>query len=277
MGNIGIIGFGSIGKMIFPKFIESKTVNESDIFISTELYDELVDLKSAYPQLNIYRDNINIAKNADIIFLCVRAMEIKTVLSDISAEAKKDCHLVSLNACVTFKQMEQICSGRKISKIMPNINGEIYQSITLAAHNEYVKDSDKDELRALLECFGTVVELSSETDIGIGMELTSCMPGYIGAVLNLVINEVEKHTSMQKADMVKMLAGTVCATGKLLLEKGMSFEQLVTRVATKGGITEEGAKIICAKMPEMICEIFKKTNEKRRVTTENAQKVFDCF
>ena len=274
---VGIIGYGSIGKMIFSKFIESKTVNESDIFLSTaaDLHYELVDLKKAYPQINICKNNTDLAKSADIIFLCLRSPEIKTVLSEIFTETKEGCHFISLNACVMFRQMEQIVSNKKISKIMPNINGEIRQSITLVAHNDYVKDDDKGELKKLLECFGTVVELPSETEIGIGMELTSCMPGYIGAVLKHVINEAEKHTSMPKADMIKMLAGTVTATGKLLLEKEMSFEQLVKRVATRGGITEEGAKIIDAEMPEMINRIFQKTNEKRRKTTENVQKSFE--
>ena len=272
MGKVGIIGYGSIGKMIFAKFIESKTVQESGIYISTEIYDELTELKKNYPQLNICENNKDLAKNADIIFLCIKAADIKGVLSEILTEAKQDCHIVSLNACVLFRQMEKVFSGRKISKIMPNINGEISRSITLAAHNDYVSDDDKKGLRALLECFGTVVELSNEADIGIGMELTACMPGYIGAALKVIIDEAEKHTSMQRADMIKMLAGTVSATGTLLLEKGMTFEQLITRVATKGGITEEGTKIIGEDLPEMTRKIFEKTNEKRRVTTENVQK-----
>jgi pyrroline-5-carboxylate reductase len=275
MRKVGIIGYGSIGKMIFAKLVGSKVVDESDIFISTEAYNELLSLKTAYPKLNICETNKDLAKNADIIFMCVRAMDIKIVLSEIIADAKQDCHLVSLNACVMFGQMEQIFSGRKISKIMPNINGEINQSITLAAHNDYVNDDDKSGLKTLLESFGTVIELSSETDIGIGMELTACMPGYIGAALKIIIDETEKHTSMKKTDMIRMLVGTVSATGKLLLEKEMSFDELVTRVATKGGITEEGTKIMGEKMPEMVSKIFEKTNEKRRITTENVQKGYD--
>ena len=274
MKKIGIIGYGSIGKMIFSKIIESKKIHESDIFLSTILYDEIAGLKTVYPKLNISKDNKDTAKNADILFLCLRALEIKQVLREIIADVKSDCHIVSLNACVLFRQIEQICPDKKISKITPNINGEINHSITLVAHNDYVRDDDKNELKKLLECFGTTVEMP-ETEIGAGMELTSCMPGYIGEMLKIVIDEAEKYTSMQKSDLIKMLLGTVYGTVKFLLEKEISFEQLVTRVATKGGITEEGTKILDAKMPEIAGKIFEKTNEKRRVTTENAQRDFD--
>jgi len=52
-------------------------------------------------------------------------------------------------------------------------------------------------------------------------------------------------------------------TGKLLLDKNMSFDELINRVATKGGITEEGVKIIEKKLPETINEMFEKTLEKK--------------
>jgi pyrroline-5-carboxylate reductase len=54
----------------------------------------------------------------------------------------------------------------------------------------------------------------------------------------------------------------------------MTIETLINRVATKGGITEEGVKIINERLPETINEMFVKTLEKRKITTEKAQKEF---
>ena len=65
-------------------------------------------------------------------------------------------------------------------------------------------------------------------------------------------------------------------TANYLLEKDVAFEELVSRVATKGGITEEGTKVINVKLPEIISEIFARTLEKLRVTTENVQKDFQA-
>ena len=64
------------------------------------------------------------------------------------------------------------------------------------------------------------------------------------------------------------------ATGDLMLQKGMSFEDVVTRVATKGGITEEGTKVVYEGFPETADLLFEKTLEKRRLTTEKAEKNF---
>ncbi len=37
---------------------------------------------------------------------------------------------------------------------------------------------------------------------------------------------------------------TLSPTGKLMIQKNMSFEEVVKRVATQGGITEVGSRVI---------------------------------
>jgi pyrroline-5-carboxylate reductase len=272
--NIGIIGYGSMGKMIFSKIVGSKIIPENNVFLSNRTYEKIIDIKNIYPQINLCKYNQDVAKNADILFICVKPLEIKIVLLDIINVIKNDCHIISINGSVLFKQIEKICKNNKVSKIMPSVTAEVNQSITLVSHNENVNSNEKNTLKTLLECLGTVIEIP-EMEMGMGSELTSCMPGFIGAIFKVITDEAEKHTSINKNDIVKMVIGTLYGTGKLLLEKEMTFEQLINRVQTKGGITEEGTKIIYEKIPETINKLFEKTIEKRKITTEKAQKVFD--
>jgi pyrroline-5-carboxylate reductase len=271
---IGIIGYGSMGKMISSKFMESKIIPESTMYISNRTFKKIMGLKTIYPLLNICKNNIDVAKNADILFICVKPLEIKTVLLEIFEYIKDGCHIVSLDGSVLFKQLEQICVDRKISKVIPSVTAEINQSVTLVCHNAHISDNDKNILKILLECFGSVIEIP-EMEMGMGSELTSCMPGFIGAIFKVITNEAEKHTSINKKDVINLVIKTMYGTGKLLLEKDMTFEQLINRVATKGGITEEGTKIIEAEMPKMANELFEKTLEKRKITTEKAQIDFE--
>ena len=56
------------------------------------------------------------------------------------------------------------------------------------------------------------------------------------------------------------------ATGDLMLQKDMTFEDVVKRVATPGGITEEGTNVVYEGFPETADLLFEKTLEKRRKT-----------
>lgn len=270
---IGIIGYGSMGKMILEKFIETKTMEQEKLFVSNRTYDKIMGLNRIYPKLNICRNNIDAVKDADMVFICVKPLEIKIVLSEIINDIKNDCHIISLNGSVLFKQLEQICQNKKISKIIPSVTAEVNKSVTLICHNNHVDYDDKNILRKLIGCFGSFVELP-ETEIGMGSELTSCMPGFIGAIFKVIADDAGKHTVINKEQIMQMVIETLYGTGKLLFEKGMAFEELIDRVATKGGITEEGTKIIEEKLPGIVNGVFEKTLEKRKIITEKAQGYF---
>ncbi|MDR0524411.1 MAG: NAD(P)-binding domain-containing protein [Spirochaetaceae bacterium] len=117
--NIGIIGYGSMGKMILEKFIETKSVEQSKLFVSNRTYKKIMDLNNYYPQLNICENNIELVKNVDIIFICVKPLEIKVLLSEIVNDIRNTCHIISLNGSILFKRLEQISINNKISKIIP--------------------------------------------------------------------------------------------------------------------------------------------------------------
>ena len=63
-----------------------------------------------------------------------------------------------------------------------------------------------------------------------------------------------------------MVLETLNATGELMLQKDMCFDDVVKRVATKGGITEVGSRVIYDGFPEIADEMFEKTHAKRRET-----------
>jgi pyrroline-5-carboxylate reductase len=270
---VGIIGYGNMGKMIFSKFAQSKMINASNLFIANRTFEKIENLKNIYPKINIYKNNRDLAKQVDTLFVCVKPLEIKTVLVEIVNDLKNNCHIISLNGSVLFKQLEQVCPTSKMSKVIPSVTAEVNRSITLVCHNGFVEEEDKNRLKKVLGCFGTAAEIS-ETEMGMGSELTSCMPGFIGAIFKVITDEAEKHTTIDKKDIIKMVIETMYGTGKLLLEKEITFDELINRVATRGGITEEGAKIIRKRLPETINEMFEKTLEKRKKTVEKAQEEF---
>ncbi len=68
-----------------------------------------------------------------------------------------------------------------------------------------------------------------------------------------------------------MVLDTLCSTGELMLQKEMSFEDVVRRVATKGGITEAGACVIYDEFPDTADAMFGKTLAKRRETASIGQ------
>ena len=62
---------------------------------------------------------------------------------------------------------------------------------------------------------------------------------------------------------------TLAGTTELLARDGCSFEAIIEEVATKGGITEEGVKVIDREIPSMYDHLLDATRAKRKLVIEN--------
>ena len=74
---IGIIGYGSMGKMIFEKLLPSAERGEVELLVSTRTREKLSGLEA-----KACESNAELALRADWIFLCVPRENIKEVLDE---------------------------------------------------------------------------------------------------------------------------------------------------------------------------------------------------
>ncbi len=267
--NIGIIGYGSMGKMILEKLAESHVVRREELYISNRSYGKIEPLRDRF---GVCRTNAEVASKAGILFICVRPADIRNILDEIKESVSENALLVSLNGSISFDLLESILD-MKIAKVIPSVTAEINESQTLVCYNRKVTDDDKAFLAKLLGCMGNVIELP-EDELGMGSELVSCMPGFIASMFDVVCQSAKSHTALSDELIVQMVTNTLYGTGKLMLEQNLSFDRVVRRVATKGGITEEGSRVIYEKLPAVMTEVFEITLEKRRQTEDNAREAF---
>ena len=206
---VGIIGYGSMGKMLLWKFSEKGKIDKSNLLVSNRTMDKLIEAKDIAEIL----DNREVAGNADIVFLCVRPSDLKAVLEEIKDVIRPKTLIVSLNGSVSFESIHKVISN-KTAKVIPSLTAEIGRSQTLIAYDAGVSDDDKRDLKELLGYIGDVIELP-ENEMGMGSELVSCMPGFIASIFDVICTSAQGHTSIPKEQIVKMVLSTMSATGDL--------------------------------------------------------------
>ena len=157
--NVGIIGFGSMGKMLAEKFSASGLLDRESLLLSSRSSEKL---KEAKKWATICKSNTELAVSSDIVFLCLRPFDLKGVLEEIRDSLKEDALLVSLNGSVSFKNLEKSLSDasyeaeeasgknpapHKIAKVIPSVTAEVDRSQTLICYNDHVTSSDKGNLK----------------------------------------------------------------------------------------------------------------------------------
>lgn len=88
------------------------------------------------------------------------------------------------------------------------------------------------------------------------------------------VSTILSEVSEEEEEIREMIIYTLYGTAKLFIDKNMSFDNVIERAATKGGITEEGVKVLRDKLPSVFDELFEKTMEKRNKIKEKAEELF---
>ena len=266
MHEVGFIGYGSMGRMLVDGLLSSSAVAPSDVIISTRTTTKLDSLARQWPGIAVTGDNRLAACETRILFICVKPLDTLPVLLDLIPVMSLETHIVSIAACVTISDLEQVFDG-KITKVIPSITSEVREGVSLVCHNSKVRSGDAARVEALLQSIGQIAKIS-EGDFEVATDLTSCAPGMIAAMFENFVEAALRHGDLPLEVAQRMVVSTLLGTAKLLAERNMEFSELIDRVATKGGITEEGVKVLNRHLPAVFDEVFEKTLTKHETMKE---------
>lgn len=273
MAKVGFIGYGSMGSMLVNGFISSNTLPARDIIVSTYTKEKLKKIKDKWRDINIACSNIDVVKNAKYIFVCVKPLQVRDVLAEIREFLRKDQILISIAGCVTIPNIEKLIDG-KIVKIIPTLVSEVNEGITLICYNSKISGEEKSFIEKLFNSISRV-KIINEDYFEVAADLTSCAPGLIAAIFQEFVEAGLRHSTFSKEEVEEMVLLTLYGTAKLLYENNMKFDETISRVATKGGITEEGVKVLKEGLPHVFDRVFEKTLTKHGVVKEIICKDFN--
>ena len=262
MDKIGFVGYGSMGSMIIRGILSSNIIAPEDMIISTRSPNKLSKLEKEYPEIEIAPDNVSLADKCQRIFLFVGTGEVRGVIEEIKPKISEDTHIIYISAGLTIEIVESKFKGR-ITKVIPSLTSKVGEGVSLVCHNKKVTNEDVDFVGAVFRSFGSVKTIEEE-DLEVATDLTSCAPAFIAQIFKEFSNAAVRKSNLTQEDAEAMVIKTLYGTVKLIYEGNMGFDEVVSRVATKGGITEEGIKVIQNRTPAMFDELFKVTSQKNK-------------
>lgn len=274
MKKIGFIGYGSMGKMLAEKLVECGALTPEQITVTRRDVTRLEEAKSTLPGIQTTESITELTNTCKCIFICVKPVEFKEVLEQMKPHMSHEKHIISIAGTVSIQNIESMIKC-KITKMIPTLLTEVNKGITLVCHNGLVTADDAAFVEELIQKIGKIRTIP-EAVFPIATELTSCAPGFFAALFQEYIEAGHRHgAGMSREDIAELTLQTLQGTLVLMSEKKMDFEQVITRVATKGGITEEGVKVIKKHLPAVFDELFDETLQKRARVAEKINTDFE--
>ncbi len=270
--NIGIIGTGNMGSIIVEAIMDGHAAPPSAMMITNRTLSKAQRLKNQYPGIQIGKDAAEVAANAELLFICVKPLDVIGVLQQIQPYLTAEKCLISITSPIRTDQLERHLSCSVIRAI-PSITNRALAGVSLITYGENCRENWKKDTDFLFKQISTPVEIE-ENITRVASDIVSCGPAFFSYLLQRFIIGAVNETGIDKEVATKLASEMIIGFGELLKQEHYTLPTLLEKVCVKGGITGEGIDVLERELGEMFEHVFKATHRKFAEDLEKTRQQF---
>lgn len=258
--NIGFIGTGNMGKILIESFIESLAVPPSKLTITNRTIEKALAIKNSLPDIKVVATNEDVVKGSDLIFICVKPLEIHPLLHQLSSSLTRNKCIVSITSPIAVEQIEAIVDCQ-VARIIPSITNRALSGVSLFTYGNSISNRFKECLEFLFEQISTPIHIDHDIT-RVASDIVSCGPAFFTYLLRRFVFAAEKETKITEEKATILASEMIIGMGKLLEKEIYTLPTLQEKVCVKGGVTGEGIKAMEEHIGELFEELFRSTHKK---------------
>ena len=223
MKNIVIIGFGDMGKAFYQGL---KSVDGIGISAINRTPQKVLEAECRLA-------NEKQLQAADIVIITVKPHQLKD-LSGLSFSL--DSIIISALAGISLEQLQQTFPKNKVLRCMPNLAIASKQGV-ITWYASSVSQANQEKVKDIFKHLGLSLLLESEALLDKSTLISGSGPGYIAYFADLLEQEAT-NLGFEPEAARRLVMQTFVGTATHL-KAGMSPLELVHRVSSPNGVTEE--------------------------------------
>ncbi len=239
--NILIIGAGNMGTTYARSLLASHfaATGEMTLLIRSEASrDRLPEIADS----NVYRRPGDFMGQADIVIVSVKPQDFHSLAPAIRPYLHPEQVIISIMAGVSLPALKDALGVPKVVRAMPNLPSQIGMGMTVFSCSP---DLDRKELfiiQNLLNTTGKALYVENEKLIDSATAVSGSGPAYVYYFMNAMIKAgVELGFTPAQAEL--LVNQTFMGSVHLQNRNNLSCEDLMRRVASKGGTTEAAFRV----------------------------------
>jgi competence protein ComER len=245
--NVGFIGMGNMGQMLVSALARAQVLPPGELFASTRNHEKLRRLAGAIPDLQVAYSNTELVQHCPVVFLCIKPGETRAVLEEITPYISPDHLLVAITNTIDIPVLEAAVRSR-VAKVIPSVVQSVHEGVSLLM---FGSRCTKDDVGFLHQLMGAISHpfVIQESQARVCSDLTSCGPAFLSYTFRAMAQAARRYQPDLPTETVDaMIRHTVAATCRLLQQQGLSFDDVIAKVSTPGGITADGIKVLDEQM-----------------------------
>lgn len=235
---IGFLGAGKMATALARGLVRSKLARPQDIFAS----DPIPAARDHFAKETggtAAASNLDVVKNARVIFLSVKPDQVATVLGDVGKNFSAVHLLISIAAGVPIAKMEAaLPANSRVIRVMPNTPALVGESASAYALGKSATAADGELAQKLFSSVGVAMQVK-ESLLDAVTGLSGSGPAYVYQFIE-ALSDGGVAAGLPRDVATRLAAQTVLGSARMVLETGVHPGALKDQVTSPGGTTIEG-------------------------------------
>ncbi|HHQ45408.1 MAG TPA: pyrroline-5-carboxylate reductase [Candidatus Altiarchaeales archaeon] len=236
----GFVGAGNMGSALVRGLVAKQVVDPSNIF-ACDLDKEKIERLQAETKINATCDVGEVGDKVDVLFIAVKPQDIEKLLKSIPHNLE-GVLVVSIAAGVPTKKIEEKIPKARVVRVMPNTPAKVSEMASAYCLGASARPEDGELVAELLSSLGVCVKVE-ENLMDAVTGLSGSGPAYIYLVIQALVEGGVKQ-GLSEGDAMELAVQTVKGAAEMVAKSGKSPKELIDEVASPGGTTIEGLKVL---------------------------------
>lgn len=259
---ISVLGAGNMGQALVRGLVE-KSVYSQHISVYDIDKKKLETLRKDC-SVKIAKSNRLSVSLADVVILAVKPQILPEVVGETATAVSKDALVISIAAGVPMAKIEQYFKKPvSLVRVMPNMPALVGCGMSVFSLGKHASQRHKKITEAIFGSFGECAQVP-ERALDLVTAISGSGPAYFFLFAEKMI-EAAYELGM-KVDLAKKLVyQTALGSGRVMSQTQEDPEELIDRVASKGGTTEAALKVFQKKGLGRVVHEAVKAAQKRSI------------
>jgi|ADurb_Met_03_Slu_FD_contig_121_67879_length_3351_multi_5_in_0_out_0_7 pyrroline-5-carboxylate reductase len=239
---IGFVGAGNMAEAMMKGIISAGVATKEDM-IASEIVPQRRDYITRTLGVRTVSDAIEVVRSSDVIILAVKPQQVGPVLDELKPYLSGDHLVISIAAGVKISFIESHLNwGVRVVRVMPNQPCFVGASASGFALGRSAKKEDGEIVQRILNSVGVAFALDEKL-----LDAVTGLSGSGPAYIYLVIEAMADGgvlVGLPRDVALQLAAQTVIGAGKTYLEMRKHPGELKDMVASPGGTTIEGLRVL---------------------------------
>lgn len=239
---IGFLGAGKMGEALARGILNANLSSANRILMSDADEGRRAAIARSLA-VRVVEDNAAVVQASDVIIVALKPGVVRKVLPTLAKAITADKLVVSIAAGITLGELEgMLAPGTRVVRVMPNAPCLVGSGASAFAAGSAATPADAEVVGQLFAAVGIALPVP-EAMLDAVTGLSGSGPAFVALVIE-GLADGGVLAGLPRDIALRLAAQTVLGTARLILETHTHPAQVKDMVASPGGTTIEGLKVL---------------------------------